>query len=325
MKKDLSNNEVKLFMAVTDANAVRIFLDKFPDYKIHVLISYHYARANLYSLLKLRKAERIKSLYLDSGAFSANTGKSTITLYEYTCYLNLYHDRFDVAFNFDDKFDDPGHNMENQAELSKKVIGKNIVPVLHDKGNLFEEFKDHVHLGYDFIAIGSNHNIPEDAWKNIEKHCEEIKKSEERDIKIHIFGRMKYEELWKHRPYSADSSTYAQAAGRGTLFIWDDENEKIIPLWTNEREKSFMDKVKDKDDDGSLKKKKKDKFYHLNSKEERFKSMLDNVLSKIDYTRENLIHNAEGKTIFNLYFYHLLEEYLNSDKAKERYLKLHQA
>lgn len=127
---------------------------------------------------------------------------------------------------------------------------------------------------------------------------------------------MKYDELWKHRPYSADSSTYAQAAGMGSLYLWDDENEKIITLWTNEREKNENDKAHGKE--GAKKRK---TLYHLNTKEEKFKMLLEDALSKLGYKREDLLNNSGPKTIFNLYFYHQLEEYLNSDRAKAKYLK----
>ena len=311
MKKKIIKDEVKLFMAVTDAELIKLYFDIFPEHKMHILISYHYAKGQLYTLCDLKKKGNIKELYLDSGAFSANKGKSTITLYEYSLYLKLYAGRFDRVFNFDDEFDKPMHNMENQEYLRKQLPEVSIVPVLHDKGNLFMEVKTHVELGYDFVAIGSNHNIPTDVWDKIEKYSRDMKLKENRKIIIHIFGRMEYEELWRHRPHSADSSTYAQDAGRGTIKIWDNAKEEIIRIWTNERENSYMEP--DKDNETA------DDFYHLNTKDKRVNHLIDSVLSKIKYERDDLVNDSVAKTIFNLYFYHELEQYLNSPKAIKRY------
>lgn len=69
---------MKIFAAITDAKTVQMFYDK-TGIKLNYLISYHYLKGQAYKLTAEYR-HMIKSLYLDSGAFSVSTGISKITI-----------------------------------------------------------------------------------------------------------------------------------------------------------------------------------------------------------------------------------------------------
>ena len=106
---------MKVFAALDDAETVRKFYDK-TGIKLNYLISYYYLGGQAYRLTKEYR-KMIKELYLDSGAYSVEAGKSKITITEYLKYLSLYGDKFNQYFNLDDKFNDPEHNQSNQEYL----------------------------------------------------------------------------------------------------------------------------------------------------------------------------------------------------------------
>ena len=59
---------MKIFAAIVDAETVRMFYDK-TGIKLIYLISYHYLKGQAYKLTNEYR-NMIKSLYLDSGAYS---------------------------------------------------------------------------------------------------------------------------------------------------------------------------------------------------------------------------------------------------------------
>ena len=88
---------MKIFAAITTANTVNDFYSK-TKIKLNYLISYAYLRGQAYKLTNEYRS-MIDSLYLDSGAYSAATGRANITVTEYQTYLKLYGNLFDQYFN----------------------------------------------------------------------------------------------------------------------------------------------------------------------------------------------------------------------------------
>ena len=126
---------MKIFAAIDDAEIIEKFFEK-TNIKLNYLISYFYLDGQAYKLLHDYRS-MINELYLDSGAFSVATGKSKITITEYSRYLKLYGNKFTQYFNLDDRFDDPDHNQSNQQYLEEHLSGakKPIPPEFPNKCN----------------------------------------------------------------------------------------------------------------------------------------------------------------------------------------------
>jgi len=205
----------KIFHAVDGTRIVKYFHDKM-QMRLFVLISYFILRGNTLTLTETIRP-MIRELYLDSGAFSANKGLSKITVDEFAEFRHRYWHLFDQDFNFDDKFNDPEHNFQNQLSIEEKAPGiRRPLPVLHDANNPFDELKMYIDMGYDYIALGSGNK------KNGNRVLDKIT-SDYPDLKVHVFGRLELDMLEKYRPYSADGAHYAKAQYTGRILYWDEE------------------------------------------------------------------------------------------------------
>jgi uroporphyrinogen-III decarboxylase len=78
------------------------------------------------------------------------------------------------------------------------------IPVVHDVEDPFGELQMYAELGHDYIAIGSNKKLKDEVFEQIKK--------EYPNVKIHMFGNLNPEMLFKHKPFFADSSSNIQEA-----------------------------------------------------------------------------------------------------------------
>jgi hypothetical protein len=279
---------MKIFMAMTDPNIIPAFYQR-TKIKLNVMISYHYLRGAAYKVVE-KYRDMINLLYLDSGAYTASKENLPITVHEYLGYLKMYGDLFDQVFNLDDKFDDPDHNLANQHILEEGLAGTKLrpIPVIHDTQDPFGEFVMYAELGHDYIAIGSNKKLKDDVFDKMEKDLP--------NVKVHMFGTLDRKMLLKHKYlYSADSSSYAQAAGLGNILYWDPIDKKECWIDLGEREK------------------KKGKVIHF----KRFKhkrNLEDFLLKTFNYDYPDLLKSSEAKSIVNLFFFTQLENRTNQTK-----------
>jgi hypothetical protein len=270
-------------MATDNSEIIPIFYDK-TKIKLNIMISYHYLGGQA-SRLTEKYRDRIGLLYLDSGAYSAAMGRSKITVHDYLGYLKSYGALFNQVFNFDDEFDNPEHNLENQTILEKGLAGTQIkvIPVVHDLQDPFEEFKMYADMGHDYIAIGSNrpltdaeHNKIKEAYPN---------------VKIHMFGNFRRKMLFTHKPYSADSAAYADEAGTGNILYWDPIDKKEYGIYVGERDRKGAGSIHFQ------------KFHH--------RADLEKLLNRFGYTYQDLLTSAEAKWVVNIYFFTQLEQVIN--------------
>jgi hypothetical protein len=282
--KEKRNKNMKLFMAIDFADIVPIYYDK-TENKLNVLISYQYISGQAVKLTKLYR-DKIDQLYLDSGAFSASTGKSIITISEYRRYLQRYGKYFDAVFNLDDDFTNPDHNYNNQVYLEKGLQGTGIlpIPVVHDPEKPFEELKKYADQGHSYIAIGSSEKLPDDTFMKI--------KDQYPDLKIHMFGNFNRRMLFTHKPYSADSAEYVHAAGYGNILYWDPNENKEYKIWVGGVEK----------EDPSL--------VHFNQFEKQ-KELEEFLFKTFQFEYKHVLASAEARWIVNLYFFKQLEDAIN--------------
>jgi hypothetical protein len=206
---------------------------------------------------------------------------------EYRTYLKLYGRSFDEYFNLDDSFDDVDHNQWNQGFIEKYLPNdvKKPIPVVHNNDDPFSEFRYYVDQEYDFIALGSTTPISDDVFNRIKKDYP--------SVKVHIFGRLDWDELESHKPYSADSATWGHAAGNGNIMYWDpDEKERhVISVGSRDRD---------------------DNVPHFNSFEHRQK-VEEFLHNTFNYEYSDLLRKggAERRMMVNLYFYNEMQNYLN--------------
>ena len=274
---------MKIFNAIDNAEIVPIFFEKTGE-KLNVLVSYAYLKGNGVKLTRDYR-DKIDSLYLDSGAFTAASGKVHISLSEYRRFIRRFGNLFDEVFNLDDKFDDPNHNKQNQIYLEEDLPegSKRPIPVLHDKVDPLREFKEYADEGHDYIAVGSNlpQKVLDIIWKDFS------------GIKIHMFGDLSLKLLFDYKPFSADASTWARAVGYGKLYFWDPEDKKAYPINLGEREGSKGNGIAFDD------------FHHKNQ----FESFLNDTFG---FNRTQLMSDYAGKQIVNLYFFKQLENIINA-------------
>jgi len=276
---------MKIFAAIADAETVRKFYEK-TGIKLNYLISYFYLDGQVYKLTK-KYRKYIDTLFLDSGAYSAESGNINISVGEYRTFLKLYGNLFDEYFNLDDSFDDPDKNLWNQEFIENGLpsSAKRPVPVVHNNESPFGEFRMYAELKYNPIAIGSTTPIADDVFKRI--------KNEYPDIRVHRFGRLNWEELKKHKLYSADATTWAVAAANGNILYWDSEEEKYHKISMGSRNKD-------------------DKAPHFKTFENREKVEIF-LKDTFEYEYNDLLKKGgtERRMIVNLYFFKQMENYLN--------------
>ena len=281
---------MKVFAALDEAETVRKFYEKKPI-KLNYLISYYYLDGQAYRLTDVYR-EMINELYLDSGAFSVAAGRSKITVTEYLKYLTLFGDRFAQYFNLDDHFDNPEHNRHNQEYLEDNLPrGANKpIPVVHDNNDPFGEFRYYKTMGHDYIAIGSTTNIPAETMNRIKDTYPEVK--------IHLFGKIALKELETGYYYSADSTTWSDAAGFGDILYWDPDE--------NEFHKIYMGSTDRRDDESD--------HYKRFAKKDKVEAFLKDTF---DFEYSDLLtkSGAYNRRIVNLYYYKKLEDYLTGLEA----------
>ena len=223
---------MKIFMAIDDAGTIKCFYEKTDGVKLNYLISYAYLGGQAYKITTEYR-HMINNLYLDSGAFSKVKGKRghKISVSEYQRYLKMFGDEFDAFFNLDDEFNDPDHNQLHQKYLEDGLSAnsKKPVPVVHDETDLFGEFEMYVDMGHDFIAFGSgNKKLLDEVLGKVREQYP--------SVRVHVFGDLSRRMLFKHRPHSADSETWAKSAGTGDIHYWDEEEKKEHRLWVGGRD-----------------------------------------------------------------------------------------
>ena len=276
---------MKIFHAIDDPNTVELFYQK-TSIRINALISYHYLPGKAYKLTK-KLRHMIGMLYLDSGAFSAEKKGVKISISEYRRYIRRYGHLYDAVFMLDDDFENPDHNFINQMFLEEGLPtgAKRPAPVIHDPVDPFGEFEVYAQQGHQLIAIGSNKTPPDDFFEKAKETYP--------DIELHVFGKLKRDLLMKHKPFSADSSTWALEAAKGSIYYWDPVDEEEHQIYLGEREKT------------------PDNAIHFN--EFPHKTQVESMLHEVfDYDYQDLLTDYNAKRNVNFYFFKQLEDYINA-------------
>ena len=286
----INKKETKIVVAIEHPSTLKAFKaqlkDKSSDIKLNVLISYHHI-GGVASDFVYECRDMIDTLYLDSGAYSVQTGKAQVSLSEYSKYINMFGDKFDYIFTLDDKFDDPEHNQLNQKQLEENLPQDckwRPIPAIHDD-DAISEIGIHYDKEHSYVGINCQKRDMDDVLGKIgEKYP---------DLRLHLFGNLNRKILKKWKPFSADSAGWAHMSKNSIVNYWDGKTEYLV---------DFGGKVGVKKTGPAI------PYIEFVKDHSEFN---DFVSDTFKFPLIDLIIKPEARFVMNLYFYWQLEQELN--------------
>lgn len=197
-----------------------------PDLQLNVLESYWTLKTR--RELKIEKPF-VKSFFVDSGAFSANSQGVTIDLDRYIGFIKRFQDKIDIYANLDN-ITDVKKTEENQKKMED--AGLNPLPVFHhgEPFEILEKLLDR----YEYIALGGMVPIPTvrlDPWLSLcfERICNQDGTAAKR---IHGFGLTTISLMKKYPFASVDSISPVLTGAMGGIMA---VGGQVISLSRNKR------------------------------------------------------------------------------------------
>lgn len=188
------------------------------------LESYHYINTTRH-VAAIRKDKR--TIFLDSGAFSAFTKGAQIKVEDYARYIHKNKDIIDLAANLDDLHKREQMTWNNQKAL--EGMGVKALPVFHTREDPKWLVK-YIDEGYDYLALGGM--VPEskawlkpwldDIWGNYLTNPDGTAR-----IKIHGFGLTTFDLMLRYPWYSVDSTSWVLAGRYGLIWYVDDQGKPV--------------------------------------------------------------------------------------------------
>lgn len=195
------------------------------------LESYHYINTARH-VNAIRKDRR--TIFLDSGAFSAFTKGANIKLEDYARYIHKNKDIIHLAANLDDLHKREQLTWNNQKAL--EALGVKALPVFHTREDP-AWLKKYIDAGYDYIALGGM--VPEsktwlkgwldDIWGNYL-----VDGNGRARIRIHGFGLTTFDLMLRYPWFSVDSTSWV-LAGRYGLVWYVDERGFPVRLYISDQ------------------------------------------------------------------------------------------
>lgn len=251
------------------------------------LESYHYIKKGRY-VDRLRE-DGVK-IFLDSGAFSAWSLGSEITIEEYAEFLKDNSDIVEMASVLD-AIGDPVGTFHNQEKLEK--LGVAVLPCFHfgEPWDLCEYYV----RNYDYITIGGMVPIPnqklepwlDELWSKVL-----VDKDGQSRIKIHGFGQTSRKLMQKYPWYSVDSSSWVQAASNGAINLLGIRG----PIQISERSPKV-----------------KDFGQHYVTLPPAEKAIVDRELAEVGMEAKMCMEDYRNRWALNAYTFHHLGEVLGDD------------
>ena len=159
--------------------------------------------------------------------------------------------------------------------------------MVHNNEDPFSEFSYYAGLGNDYIAIGSTTDIPGETMTRIKESFP--------NVDIHLFGKISLKKLETGYFYSADSTTWSDAAAFGDILYWDPDE--------NEFHKIYMGSTDRRDDESD--------HYKRFAKKDKVEAFLKDTFD-FEYSDLLIKSGAYNRRIVNLYYYKQLEDYITS-------------
>lgn len=180
------------------------------------LESYHYINTSRH--VAMIRADK-RTIFLDSGAFSAFTKGAEIKLEDYAAFIHKTRDIVHLASNLDDLHKREDLTWKNQKALES--MGCKVLPVFHTRENP-TWLKKYIDAGYDYIALGGmvaeskQWLIPwlDAIWGEYLTDA----KGRAR-IKVHGFGMTNFDIARRYPWFSVDSTGWVLAGRYGLIFV----------------------------------------------------------------------------------------------------------
>jgi hypothetical protein len=191
-----------------------------------ILESFHYLDQLMIDSIRLHK----RTVFMDSGAFSAFTMKAKLDLNRYARFLREYKDIYHIASNVDVI----GRNCEKETYDNQKkleaLVGPGIVGPVHHVRDHDDWLRRYMDEGYDYLFIGGM--VPEEIpvlrlWLDYIWTKYLINPDGTSKIKVHGFGLTSDELIFRYPWFSVDSTSWVIASGFGFCFLDIPEDEAI--------------------------------------------------------------------------------------------------
>lgn len=202
------------------------------------LESYHYIQRE--SILDSIRRDK-RSIFLDSGAFSAFTKGVEIKLEDYAAFIHKNKDIIHLAANLDDLHKREELTWKNQKALES--MGVKPVPVFHTREDPKWLLK-YMDAGYDYIALGGM--VPESKpW--LMKWLDDIwgtyltDKNGRAKIKVHGFGLTTFDLMFRYPWYSVDSTSWVLTGRFGSIYYLDRERDTPVKIFISDQSPSRKD------------------------------------------------------------------------------------
>ena len=206
---------------VADSGLRTLQVRKYIDFKLNILLSYHYFKnKNLDKLLYETFKLNLSNVFFDSGAFSAHTQGVEIYIDDYIEYINKYKHLFTVYSNLD-VIRDFKSTYKNQLIMEQS--GLNPLPVFH-AGSPFTEL-ERLCEKYDYIALGGM--VSFHIKKRMPFLIKSFKIAKKYNTKYHGFGCTTYKILKSLPFFSVDSSSSTSGVRYGNLTFFEEKYGKF--------------------------------------------------------------------------------------------------
>lgn len=291
---------MKIFHADLTTAAVLKYRELQPHRPLQALISY--GRRNVdHSNLMLQIRDKLDGLIMDSGTYTLNQNRKkyrdSITFEGYKSYLNLFADKANFYFNFDEDFSKSGFGKNFAYQLDLERAGFSPVPVVHDCYG--SEIQTYIDRGHKMVAIGSG----ELKFAGLDDLRHIVDPLYRRGIKVHFLGCTQYRKLAYLPVYSADSTTWLRTGSSGRIFYWNPNRYGY-----NKLDKIALD---DKPPKRATK-------YHI--RDYMFRDQLEDYLcDELGLSINDLLGEERflNRALVNIHYYVLLEEMINRQHQKQ--------
>lgn len=218
----------KYFYSGGFTNEMATLFRQMPGFEpIDVLVS-QLDRSSIKQMLQYKEEGIVKSLFIDSGAFSVHTGKATVDLEEYIDFLNSIDEHISVCAQLDtipgafgkpkskeDYEESAKKSWENYLYMRKRLKSPDkLTPVFH-YGESVEALKNMLEWRDDdgrpvgYIGLSpANDTAQKVKNKYLQNMYDIISKSSNPDVRTHLYGMTSLDALTKYPCYSADSISH---------------------------------------------------------------------------------------------------------------------
>lgn len=166
-----------------------------------------------------------KSVFVDSGAFTAFTQAKPIDIDAYIELIKKNKDR--AIFANLDVIGNAEATLKNQKYIESK--GVEVIPAFHYNSDM--KYLHYYLENYDYIALGGLVPLAKTkpVLKNWLNKCfkEIVPYIKSKNIKVHGFGMSSGEILIKYPFYSVDSTSFLAGGKYGRVYKWDSQKFKM--------------------------------------------------------------------------------------------------